>query len=192
LLFSHLFSIIKHPSTSPASGTFFLKEIKALVTCNSFSNSKLNLKVNEEIKSIIEPIAEAHDVIVIDVETRGERGSKILEIFIDNVKGVTTAICSEISREISDVLDKADLMKGKYYLNVSSPGLARPLKFLKQYYKHIGRVVALRYKKQDANEDIEAELKDIKENKIILKTKSDKIYEINFDDVIETKVKPPW
>jgi ribosome maturation factor RimP len=163
-----------------------------LFTCNYFSNSKLNLNVNEEIKSIIEPIAEAYDVIVIEVETRGERGSKVLEIFIDNVKGVTTAICTEISREISDVLDKADLMKGKYYLNVSSPGLARPLKFLKQYNKHIGRVVVLRYKKQDANEDIEAELIDIKENKIILKTKSDKIYEINFDDVIETKVKPPW
>jgi ribosome maturation factor RimP len=110
-----------------------LKDIKVLFTCNYFSNSKLNLNVNEEIKSIIEPIAEAYDVIVIEVETRGERGSKVLEIFIDNVKGVTTAICTEISREISDVLDKADLMKGKYYLNVSSPGLARPLKFLKQY-----------------------------------------------------------
>ena len=169
-----------------------MKGIKALSTCNSFSNSKLNLKVIEEIKSLIEPIADAHDVFLIDVETRGERGSKVLEIFIDNIKGVTTAKCSDISREISEAMDKADLMKGKYYLNVSSPGLTRPLIFLKQYYKHIGRVVNLRYKKQDASEDIEAELNDIKENKIILKTKSDKIYEINFDDIIETKVKPPW
>jgi ribosome maturation factor RimP len=166
--------------------------MKVLVTCNSFTNNKLNLKIIEEIISLTEPIAEAHDVVVIDVETRGERGSKVVEIFIDNVKGITTAICSEISREISDALDKGDLMKGKYYLNVSSPGLDRPLKFLKQYYKHIGRFVVLRCKKQDAAEDIEAELKDIKENKIVLKTKSDKIYEINFDDIIEAKVKPPW
>ncbi len=150
------------------------------------------MKIDEEIKSLIDPIVAAHDVFIVDIVQRGERGTKILEIFIDNLKGITAEICSNVSRALSMELDKTDIIKGKYYLNVSSPGLSRPLKFLKQYPKHIGSIVEVKYKNKELTEEINAELIEIKENKVILKTKTNTLHEIIFDDIIETKVKTPW
>lgn len=148
------------------------------------------MKVFEEIKSLVEPITAKHDVFIVDIEIRGERGSKVLEIYIDNIKGITAEICSDVSRDISNVLDKAEILKGKYYLNVSSPGLTRPLKFLKQYYKHIGHTIAVRIKDKESVKELTAELIEVKEKSIVLKAKD--IQEINFENIIETTVKTPW
>lgn len=141
---------------------------------------------------MIDQAAEAHQVFIVDFVQRGERGTKVFEIFIDNLEGITAEICSNVSRDLSKELDAADVIKGKYYLNVSSPGLSRPLKFLKQYPKHIGRILNIKFKNKDLTEEITAELNEINENKVILKTKNNTLHEILFDDIIETKVKAPW
>jgi ribosome maturation factor RimP len=146
----------------------------------------------EEIRALFKPLAEKHNTFLVDISLRGERGSNVLEIFIDNVDGITTEICSKVSRDFSEALDAADFMKGKYFLNVSSPGMLRPLQFLKQYKKHIGRQLAVRIKCDDKIEEFTGELENITDNKIILKLKSGIQQEINFTEILEAKLKTPW
>lgn len=146
----------------------------------------------EKIEQVIIPIIESHNAFLIDIVYRGERGSKILEIFIDNVAGVTPGLCSEISRDAAKALDAADLIADKYFLNVSSPGLNRPLKLLKQYYKHIGHTLEIKTQTGNELKIIFGQLIEVKENLITLKNNTEEILSFEFKDIIEARIKTPW
>ncbi len=67
-----------------------------------------------------------------------------LRIFIDGPQGVSLDDCEKVSRQISSVLDVEDPIDGEYTLEVSSPGLDRPLYSQAQYARYIGETVSLR------------------------------------------------
>lgn len=69
--------------------------------------------------------------------------SQKLEIYIDTDDGVTLGECQKISREMQTVLDESDLVPENYVLDVSSPGIERPLKLRRQYTKNIGRIILI-------------------------------------------------
>lgn len=146
----------------------------------------------QKIEPVIIPIIESHNAFLIDIVFRGERGSKILEIFIDNVDGVTSGLCSEIIRDVAKALDAEDLIQGKYVLNVSSPGLNRPLKILKQYYKHIGHTLEIKTQTGNEFKIILGQLIKVKENLITLKNNTEEILSFEFKDIVEARIKTPW
>lgn len=71
-------------------------------------------------------------------------GHQLFRIYIDKEQGVTVDDCSKVSRQISAMLDVEDLIQGRYHLEVSSPGINRPLFVMKHYQKHIGSQVQIR------------------------------------------------
>ena len=85
---------------------------------------------------------QARDCYVYAVEFA--RGSKTLRIYIDKDAGVDIEDCSEVSRQISNWLDEQDIMETNYDLEVSSPGLERPLLKAWHYDKAVGQVVAIK------------------------------------------------
>ena len=64
-------------------------------------------------------------------------------VFIDGDEGVSLDVCAQISRILESVLDQEPNLGGVYELEVSSPGVNRPLKFPRQYLKHVGRTVRI-------------------------------------------------
>lgn len=70
--------------------------------------------------------------------------NKILRIYIDTEQGVTVSDCTQVSRQISAMLDVDEPLQGKYMLEVSSPGLDRPLFEIAQYEKQVGKRIKLR------------------------------------------------
>lgn len=73
---------------------------------------------------------------LVDIEIKGD---KKLAVFIDSEKGVSFGICKKLSRFLEERIEEENLMAPNYTLEVSSPGVERPLKFFKQYPKHLGR-----------------------------------------------------
>lgn len=73
-----------------------------------------------------------------------ELQGKILRVYIDNVAGVSIDDCARVSRQISAMLNVEDPLPSRYFLEVSSPGLDRPLFELEQYQKFIGKQVKLK------------------------------------------------
>lgn len=65
-------------------------------------------------------------------------------VFIDGDEGVSLDTCTQISRILEAILDEEPSLGGIYELEVSSPGVSRPLKFLRQYLKHIGRTLKIK------------------------------------------------
>lgn len=95
--------------------------------------------LQKNIIQIAEQTAEKLGLLLVDVSLKGDNRNRIVEVFIDSRNGVSVDDCAEMSREMASVLDSADLITSKYRLDVSSPGVDRPLKFLDQYYKHVER-----------------------------------------------------
>jgi ribosome maturation factor RimP len=93
----------------------------------------------EQIRARVEEVLQGTAFFLIDVVVRGRPGAQVVEIFVDGDKGPSLRDLEQLSREIEFVLDSDDIIPGRYLLNVSSPGVERPLVFPRQYPKHIGR-----------------------------------------------------
>ncbi len=82
----------------------------------------------ESIVALVEPIVTSEDMELVDLQLRRENRGWVLRILLDKEGGVKVADCTEISRQVSTVLDVKDLIEYSYVLEVSSAGLNRPLK----------------------------------------------------------------
>jgi len=90
----------------------------------------------EEFASVLLP---SMGLELVEVQFRREGHGWVLRLFIDCEQGVTVDHCADVSREVSDFLDVEDLIDHPYHLEVSSPGLERPLKSLNDYRRFVGR-----------------------------------------------------
>ncbi|MDF1536719.1 MAG: ribosome maturation factor RimP [bacterium] len=101
-------------------------------------------RVIGQIRGILDPILKQLDLELVEVTFRVENGRWILRITIDCETGVRVEHCTKVSRELSVHLDVEDIIPVKYYLEVSSPGLDRPLKDEKDFERFTGRLVAIK------------------------------------------------
>jgi len=138
------------------------------------------------------PIAASHGAYIIEIVIRGERTGKVLEVYLDADTGLSTGSCAAISRELSEVLDKEEVIQGAYNLVVSSPGIDRPLKFPRQYAKHVGRKVGVRYNAKGGQISVEGTLSAVSEDGVTVGVKGKEPVDIRFDEIVETKVLPAW
>lgn len=97
----------------------------------------------DKVYKLMEPITGELDVELVDVEFLKEAGQYILRVFIDQPGGVTLDDCQTVSRRLSNILDKQDLIANAYILEVSSPGIDRPLKKPADFIRFAGRNVDL-------------------------------------------------
>jgi ribosome maturation factor RimP len=93
----------------------------------------------EKIQAIVAPIIEERLLELVEVELRPAGKRWLLRIFIDKEGGVTIADCEYVSRELSRILDVDDPIEHPYTLEVSSPGLTRPLKRREDYVRNRGK-----------------------------------------------------
>ncbi len=106
------------------------------------------------------PLMEEHGFELVDVEYVKEAGSWYLRAYIDKEGGITVDDCEVISRILSDWLDKEDFIDESYILEVSSPGLGRPLKKEKDFARSIGKDVDVRlYKALNKSKEYTGALK---------------------------------
>lgn len=96
------------------------------------------------LKALIDPVVSAlgFELWGIDYLSQGKQSR--LVIYIDHPDGITVDNCASVSRQVGAVLDVEDPITGQFQLEVSSPGMDRPLFTLDQYERYIGHVVALR------------------------------------------------
>ena len=96
------------------------------------------------VTAIAQPILESLRIELVDIEYRRSGKELILCLFIDKEGGVTIDDCADVSRELSAIIDIEDFIPGNYSLEVSSPGLDRPLKKNSDYEKFTGRLVRIK------------------------------------------------
>jgi ribosome maturation factor RimP len=98
----------------------------------------------EKVRSIAAPLAAQEGLELVDVEIGGAGGRQALRLFIDRPGGVSLDDCTAVSRAVSGALDVEDPIHGAYDLEVSSPGLDRPLRTPEHFQKFAGQKVRVK------------------------------------------------
>jgi ribosome maturation factor RimP len=99
---------------------------------------------NAELRRVLEPGVKALGFELVDVELAGQGRRSTLRVYIDSPRGVTVDDCAKVSRQLSAILDVEDPIPGSYALEVSSPGLDRPLVTPEDFRRFRGEEVKLR------------------------------------------------
>ena len=123
----------------------------------------------QRTEELLIPILTKYEFELVDVEYVKEGGSFYLRAYIDKPGGITVDDCETVSREFSDKLDEADFIEEAYIMEVSSPGLGRPLKKEKDFKRSIGKEVEIRtYRPIDREKEFYGVLKAYDENSVTI------------------------
>lgn len=98
----------------------------------------------QQAEALITPILDSMGFELVDVEYVKEGGIWYLRSYIDKEGGITVNDCEAVSRIFNDKLDEADFIEDSYIMEVSSPGLGRPLKKEKDYQRSMGKELEIR------------------------------------------------
>lgn len=99
------------------------------------------MKVNHRIQSLVEPVVVGLGYELVGIEFDGHQ--RVLRLYIDGPDGIGLEDCSKVSYQISGVLDVEDPIPGRYQLEVSSPGMDRPLFTPDQYRRFLGSLIRI-------------------------------------------------
>lgn len=128
-----------------------------------------NLKIEAQIEKLVMPIIEKNNYELVDIEYQKEGSNWYLRIYADKEGGFTIDDCENISKELSKLLEDNDPIKQAYILEVSSPGLDRPLKKEKDFIKYKGEIVDLKlYKPFNKRKEFQGKLIDLKNNVVTI------------------------
>ena len=115
--------------------------------------------IEATIEEIVQPIVDSKNFEIVDIEYVKEAGEYYLRVYLDKEGGISLSDCELVSRELSEILDQKDPIKDNYFLEVSSPGLDRPLKKDKDFERYKGRDVEIKlYKSMNGSKQFEGEL----------------------------------
>ncbi len=115
----------------------------------------------QKTEEILLPIVEEYGFELVDVEYVKEGSTWYLRSYIDKPGGISIDDCEKVSRRLSDVLDEKDYIDDTYIMEVSSPGLGRPLKKEKDFKRSLGEEVEIRtYRMIDKQKEFTGILKD--------------------------------
>lgn len=142
----------------------------------------------EEYESRVEkfllPLMEEHSFELVDVEYVKEVGTWYLRAYIDKEGGITVDDCEVISRLLGDWLDKEDFIQESYILEVSSPGLGRPLKKDKDFLRSMGEEVEIKlYRPLNKSKDYCGILKAFDKETVTIEIEDDKELVFNRADI---------
>lgn len=142
--------------------------------------------IKEKILEIVKNSLSGSDFLLIDAIVRGDQRKRIIEVFVDSAKTISADDLAELSRKINDVLSENEEI-GNYRLDVSTPGVDRPLKFIDQYPKNINRNFELEYQFENEIRKIKARLIAVQGNELTFNDgKND--FLINYNQIIKAKV----
>ena len=96
-----------------------------------------------KIWKAVEPVLRSEQIELVEVEYRREPQGWVLRLYIDQDDGITMEDCVRVNHLVSDLLDVVDPIPHPYHLEISSPGLDRPLRKLEHFAKQIGNVVQI-------------------------------------------------
>lgn len=104
----------------------------------------MTLAKNAIINELLEPVVSGLGYELVGIEYLPQGRRSVVRIFIDQEEGISLGDCEKVSRQVSAVMDVEDPIKGEYTLEVSSPGLDRPLFTSEHYKRFIGEKVNIR------------------------------------------------
>lgn len=135
-------------------------------------------------EELVQPLVDKNKFELVDVEYVKEAGTNYLRVYIDKEGGITIDDCEIISRALSDLLDEKDYINEAYILEVSSPGLGRPLKKDKDFARSIGEEVDVKlFKPIEKQKEFSGILESYNDTEVTIRLDEDTVMNFNRKDI---------
>lgn len=143
---------------------------------------------------LADPLVEGEGMEIVDIEFRheGSRGGRVLRLYLDKEGGPNVDDLGRVSRQLSELLDAEDTIDGSYTLEVSSPGINRPLKKPAHFARFVGKRIRVRTRDLiDGRRSFLGILGQVVEDSVIL-TQEGKRYQIPFSMIEKSNYDHDW
>lgn len=150
------------------------------------------LEIKQKIEGLLEQVLRERVAFFVDLQVRNEHGGKMVQVFVDTDKGITIEQCAEISRDLIREFDAQRLFEGNYRIEVSSPGIDKPIKLLRQYTKNIGRRFTIQYASNGEQKIATLELLSVANDVLTFQTEKGETLALPFQQIVESKEVLPW
>lgn len=147
--------------------------------------------LERSVRELVTGLIDRDDWFIVDIRVRGAKGARVVEIYLDGDEGITVDDMAKISRGLAFEMDAEDLIKGKYHLNVSSPGDDRALVLPRQFARHEGKTLQVLVNREESQTWVEGENLGIQDGVLTLRSKKS-TERIAWDDLQKAKIKLPW
>jgi len=123
----------------------------------------------EQLQALLAPVVEALGYQCWGVEFLSQGRHSLLRVYIDHENGIQVDDCEKVSRQVSGVLDVEDPIASEYTLEVSSPGMDRPLFTLEQFAAHAGELVKIKLRSPyDGRRNFQGLLRGVEEQDVVV------------------------
>ena len=126
-------------------------------------------KQNQALVKLLQPVIAALGYELLGIEQMNQGRGSLVRVYIDRESGISLADCERVSEQATGVLDVEDPIRGSYQLEISSPGLDRPLFTQEQCGRYIGRNVQLRLRsKLEGRRKLNGRLLELHDNVLVI------------------------
>jgi len=143
-----------------------------------------------QLNNLLAPVVEGLEYEFVGLEYKPASAQSVLRIFIDHADGINVDDCARVSRQISAVMDVEDPIKGEYTLEVSSPGLDRPLFTVEHYQQFQGEKIKCKLRMPfNGRRNFTGKLLETSETSIVLNIDNESV-ELFIDDIEKANLVP--
>lgn len=159
----------------------------------SSSTEQTTDRLTAYVRELTEEVLAGSPYFIVDLEVRGHHGTRVVKIFIDSDDDLNHDDLATISEEVGFLLEMEDTIAGSYTLEVSSPGIKRPLTLPRQFRKNIGRPLRVRYDTEEGDsENNTGTLVAADDDAIELEVAPDRVVRIPYAAIDRAKIELPW
>ena len=145
-------------------------------------------KLLGEIRQVVEPILDSQGLGLVDLEYQRESRGWVLRLYLDREGGVTLDECAEVNREVGAVLEVKDLIPNPYVLEVSSPGLTRPLRKPEDFNKYRNRLVKIKlYEPLEGRKNFKGTLLGLEDERVLMEVEG-RVYELPLQGIAKANL----
>ncbi|MCN4143831.1 MAG: ribosome maturation factor RimP [Thiohalomonas sp.] len=140
----------------------------------------------QKLENLLEPVVTSMNYEFVGLEYPSQGRHSILRVYIDTEQGVGVDDCADVSRQLSAVLDVEDPIASEYSLEISSPGLNRPLFKLPQYAQFIGedlKFKTIRPQLENGQRKFKGTIKAVENNNVIFEIEDHQMLTVAFSDI---------
>ncbi len=146
----------------------------------------------DRLITMLEPTVQGLGYELLGIERNRSRHAQLLRLYIDQASGISVDDCERVSRQVSDLLDVEQAIGGEYTLEVSSPGIERPLFTLAQHRRFIGERIAVRLRHLfEGRRRLLGQLAAVTDEGIVVAIDDDRIT-VPFGLIERSKLAPEW
>ena len=143
----------------------------------------------DKVKEFLQDLLPSMELELFDFQFRREGHGWVLRVFVDTDEGVGHEHCSKVSRELSYYLDVEDLIEHAYHLEVSSPGVERPLRSASDFYRFTGGFARVKLSESREGQKVfEGVIERVGDNIIDLRLKDKTLVQFSFDAINKARL----